>query len=147
MPQFRNQHWAKRFDVMGDTAEAKFEEVSRTSFVRFGLQRPPLKVPALPVRIRYAPDYLRTYDFVEVQGFGREQRLRVKVEKLNALHFWNGVHPVQFFAFDSKNDRWAFIPLKDIDRWIDGGTVELGHFPEGKAYFAIPASVIFGEGA
>jgi hypothetical protein len=148
---FKDRGWSSRFDGMGDLAEAKFEEVAKSvlkrGFVRFGLNRPPLKMTALPARLRYTPDYLMTSRLVEVQGFGRDQTLKLKLDKWGALHWWNDVHPVELFVFDSHNDRWGFVTLAELDHLLANGEASLESFPEGKTYFAFPADALFGTDA
>jgi hypothetical protein len=142
---FSNRSWDERVKVggMGDLAEAKFEEVYPNGFVRTGLDRPPLQVYKLPLRERYRPDYLTSTHYVEVQGFGKKQTMALKVEKYNCLQFWQQVFPVKLFIYDSYYERYTFVWLRDVDRWINCGKVQLRYFPEGKAYFLIPADVIF----
>lgn len=147
MNAFRDRTFTERYSKMGDTAEKKFEEVYSKGFVRWGLDRPPLQVPKLPKRIRYTPDYLTTSHLIECQGFGRDQELRLKVDKLNALEWWSLVHPVQIFVWDSHNKRYAYVDLEQIDGWINAQQVKLKWFAEGKAYWAIPAEAIFAEAA
>lgn len=147
MTTFRDQAWEHRFDKMGDEAEGHFEDyaerVLKKKFVRFGLDRPPLRMSDLPTRIRYTPDYLMGKHFVEVQGFGRDQTYKIKLEKLNCLHWWNDLHPVQMYVWDSHNKRECMTHLFTIDRLINDGHAELGHFHEGKAYFALRGDDIF----
>jgi hypothetical protein len=130
---------------MGDQAETAFEDVMVTTkrgYVRWGLNRPPLKVGMLPKRIRYAPDYLTTKSFVEVQGFGNDQLLKLKVEKLDCMAWWNTVHPVELFVWDSKNERYWFVSCERLAELRDNRLVTLDWFPEGKAFFAYKAEVL-----
>lgn len=144
---FKDRPWAERALGLGDIAESKFEEVAefklRLSFERFGLQRPRLAVQKLPKRIRYMPDYLMSDKFVEVQGFGRDQTLKIKLDKMNVLHFWNAVHPLEMFVYDSHQDRWTFITLAALDGLLDDGKATLSSFPERKSYFAFRADAVF----
>ena len=147
MSQFRDQPFERRFDKLGDEAEQHFEEyaerVLNKKFVRFGLERPPLRMSYLPTRIRYTPDYLMTKHFVECQGFGRDQTYKIKLEKLNCLHWWNDLHPVQMYVWDSHKQRECMLHLFRLDDLINEGKANLGHFAEGKAYFALHADDIF----
>ena len=144
---FRDQPWEQRFAKMGDEAEGHFEryaeEALGLNFVRFGLDRPPLKMSALPTRLRYTPDYLMSNNFVEVQGFGRDQTFKIKLDKLNALHWWNDLHPVYLYVWDTTNERECFVHLFTIDLIINNGDSTLSAFPEGKAYHAIPGDLLF----
>lgn len=143
---FRNQSWDSRFKAMGDEAEHHFEEyatnVLKLGWIRFGLDRPPLKMSSLPTRLRYTPDYLMSAEFVEVQGFGRDQTFKIKLDKLNSLHWWNDLHPVSLYLWDTTNEREGMVHLEDIDAIINDGAATLDSFPEGKAYFAIPGDLL-----
>lgn len=142
---FRDAPWNVRVQAMGDLAENKFEEIWKTSFERWGLRRPRVNVRQLPARLRHAPDYLTSQGFIEVLGLGREQCLRLKVEKMNCLWWWSDLHPVSLFIYDSHHNRSAVIELSAVQQWIDSGQVTLGIFPERKAYWNVPASLIFDE--
>lgn len=147
MSAFKDQSWEQRYTQMGDQAEGRFEryatEELQLSFLRFGLDRPPLRMSQLPTRLRYTPDYLMSNKFVEVQGFGRDQTFKIKLEKLNCLHWWNDLHPTFFYVWDSKNERECMLHLFLIDGIINSGQVTLDHFPEGKAYFALKGEDVF----
>lgn len=141
---FKDRRWESRFEAMGDQAEAKFEEVCDRGFVRYGLNRPPIRMSMLPEFVRYTPDYLTSKCFVEVQGFGRDQTFKLKVDKYQALVAWSAFHPVEIFIYDSYNDRSIQLTLDDVYQlWQDYGSG--GSFPEGKQYWSVPASAIFAE--
>ena len=143
---FKDKSFADRFGAMGDQSESAFEqwcEQQDQNYIRWGLDRPPLKMSMLPARLRYSPDYLMSAKFVECQGFGRDQTFKLKVEKHGALHWWNDLHPVDLWVLDSHHDRACLISLLAIDELLNDPNVTIESFPEGKAYFAIPADVIF----
>lgn len=144
---FKDASWAARFEKMGDEAEGRFEAYAedelKKGYVRFGLNRPPLQMSMLPTRLRYTPDYLMSGGFVECKGLGRDQLLKLKLENLNSLHYWHGLHPVEVYVWDSFKKRECIVPLYEIDKIINDGHATLAHFPEGKAYFAIPAERLF----
>lgn len=144
---FADQPFAARIGKMGDQAEGKFEEWADSlakGWVRFGLNRPPLHMASLPTRLRYCPDYLCSDGFYEVQGFGRKQQLQLKVEKWSCLNYWNTLHPVRLFVYDSHKDRDVVLDLSAIQDLLNHGKAAIGHFPEPKAYFAVDAEHIFG---
>ena len=149
--QFRNRSWNDRYAEggMGDEAEGHFEAYcakKKLGFVRCGLDRPPLSVGRLPARVRYWPDYLMTRGFVEVQGFGRDQTMKLKLDKWGVLHYWNDLMPVELYLWDSTNERELVIGILELDAIIDKEpSVTLDRFPEGKAYFAIPSRLLFGD--
>ena len=125
---------------MGDIAERKFEEESAVKWVRYGLCRPPINMAMLPPQLRYTPDYLTAQGLIEVQGLGQDQTLKVKHDKLEALRWWNRVHPVFMFVYDSHKDRYSMLSLKDLAKRCRLSETE--QFPEGKSYFAIKSSLI-----
>jgi len=140
--QFADQSFDKRFNDMGDLAEGVFEEWSPVNFVRFGLNRPPLAMWKLPPRIRYTPDYLTSDHLVEVQGFGRKQIVHMKLDKWQALLWWDrNVMPVHLFLHDSHHDRQLMFPIKKLRPLVD--KAEVRTFPEGNEYYAINAGEVW----
>lgn len=144
MSSFRDQPFEQRMAKLGDAAEKAFEKVCTQGWVRFGLNRPPLNVSQLPKRIRYAPDYLMSAKFVECQGFGKDQTLKVKRDKLDAMCWWATVHPVEWFIWDSFKKRYMFLPLDSLLTMIDLGLCRLDWFSDPKAFFAFDAKDLFG---
>lgn len=141
---FKDKSFADRFGAMGDQSESAFEqwcEQHQHNQVRWGLDRPPLKMSMLPTRLRYSPDYLMSAKFVECQGFGRDQTFKLKVEKHGALHWWADLHPVDLWVLDSHNNRACLLGLNDFDGLLPHAKIDT--FPEGKAYFAIDGNHIF----
>ena len=143
---FHERTFANRFGAMGDEAESVFEATHPAGYVRFGLNRPPLHMASLPVRVRYAPDYLTSKGFVEVKGCGRDQRLKVKLENLNALHYWNQLFTTSVFVWDSSKKRHTTFTIKQLQKVIDdpAGGVVSDHFHDGKMYFAVPLEAFDG---
>lgn len=130
---FHEGSWAQRFGALGDEAEAVFEAVYGRGFVRWGLNRPPLQVGNLPVEVRCAPDYLTSSEFVEVQGFGSKQIIRIKDEKLQACEWAAQVWPVRFFFWDSSKSQYAYTTLVSV---IEAAIIsERDSYPDsGKGY-------------
>lgn len=143
---FRDQPFNARLGSMGDAAEAAFErwcDERGVGVVRFGLNRPPLRVGDLPPVIRYMPDYLTTAEFVECQGFGRDGLLKLKTEKRSALDHWNTLHSTALWAWDSRNKTGYRIPIPILHRAIDqDGRAVLGSFSDGKTYFQLDKSTL-----
>lgn len=135
---------------MGDEAEQRFEEWckrNKRGYVTYGLRRPPVQVYKLPARVRYTPDYLTTKSFVEVQGLGTDQQVKMKLEKWGSLHYWNDLHPVDLYLWDSKKERECLIPLLTFDTLL--GSASLDQFDQSKPYFKLGADEVFalaGEG-
>ena len=131
---FKDQPWAQRFKKLGDEAEQIFESwaaIQGIGFHRSGLDRPPFQVGKLPTLIAYTPDYLTADCYIEVQGFGRAQEIKLKEDKLQALWSWDRMHCTKLFLWDNANRRTALLPIK----WflLNKPTRE-GAYPEGKPY-------------
>lgn len=135
MAQFKDQSWSSRFNAMGDEAEAKFEEVYENNFVRFGLCRPPIQMHKLSPFVRYTPDYLTSVSLVEVQGVGRDRKLKIKHDKAEALHEWNDKFYLRFFIWDSHVKKHVMVDWLDMVNLIKSAPTKT--FPEGKAYYEI----------
>lgn len=138
--RFRDQplEHRKRKGGMGDMAEAVFEKVYPLGYVRYGLDRPPIQVHALPELIRYTPDYITSKGLVEVQGFGKDQTFKLKDDKYEALRQWHRTFRVDLFIYDSANDRYGFVRLEDfMSAWEAHGSE--GLFDGNKPYMALRA--------
>tara|TARA_R100000458_G_C8263271_1_gene238573 strand:- start:1103 stop:1498 length:396 start_codon:yes stop_codon:yes gene_type:complete len=129
---------------MGDIAEGAFEERYPEKFVRYGLNRPPIKMSALPPIVRYTPDYLTSNAFVEVQGLGGDQIFKLKIDKLESLSYWNTMHPVLMYVYDSHNNRDVVLEWDALTRLTLKSKID--SFPEGKKYYAIPAELLWSNG-
>jgi hypothetical protein len=143
METFRLKTFDERIKTMGDIAEQKFEEHAAVQFVRYGLNRPKINMAHLPPEIRHTPDYLTTQGLVEVQGLGKDQILKVKHEKLEALQWWSKVHPLYLFIYDSYRERTYMMPFKELNKKCIMS--ETNYFPEGKPYYAMPSSLIWAD--
>jgi hypothetical protein len=132
---------------MGDQSEGVFEylcDLAGVKYVRYGLNRPPISLRNVSAFVRFTPDYLLGDKLVEVQGFGRDQKFKLKVDKLQALHAWSLHHPVWLWAWDSKNKRAFGAPIMDIALEANAGAFPQGFFDANtnnpKAYWEIPAT-------
>lgn len=139
---FKDQSWGKRFQAggMGEEAESQFETWAQEiglGYCRYGLDRPPIQVHRLDPFIRYTPDYLMSGKLVEVQGFGNDQKFKLKQEKMNALNQWNHYHRVHLFAWDRTNERRFMVPLPSL---VDASLhVPTGYFDGDKLYYEYSA--------
>lgn len=112
---FHEQHFASRFGQMGDASEKQFEQLFPQHH-RFGLNRPNMHVPSIPAMLRYTPDYMIVSGLVECMGIGRDSTLKLKLEKMSALHRWELVAPVSLFVWDSHRSRYWIASLSDWQR-------------------------------
>lgn len=120
-----------------------FEQTYEYGWVRYGLSRPPLKMSMLSTVVRHTPDYLTSRGFVEVQGFGKDQIVKLKPAKLDALGQWDSFMPVELFLWDSTNSRYGQWPLDVVLGWLSHPDATTGEFHDTGMYHAIPASVMF----
>lgn len=137
---FRDGNWNSRFGALGDQAEAVFEAVYEQKWTRYGLNRPEVSLAGVPAFIRYTPDYLTNRGLVEVQGFGRDQVAKFKLDKILALCDWHESFRVDFFIYDSYHKRFGWVRFMDaFQACSTSGGGELRHFPEGNPYWAVAA--------
>lgn len=117
---YNQQRWGDRVRTLGDIAEGVFEEVAPLgSHVRYGLNRPPFTVKTLTSMQRNTPDYLcGTGDFVEVMGCGRDNVIKLKLEKWAAQKRWQKVGPVRFFFWNSNHSEWALLTIKQVQELV-----------------------------
>jgi hypothetical protein len=124
---FSQMTWQLREKTLGDPAEQAFREWADPLgyvTIRYGLDRPPLQVGKLPPFIRYAPDFLSTECFFEVQGCGKDQTFKFKHDKLWALHEWHQHHNVRLWLWNQTIDRNVNLPLLRVLDLCDDPTIE-----------------------
>ena len=141
---FKDRSFSQRIKQggMGDQAEAVFENVYPLAWDRMGWNRPSTPMNGMVAFIRYMPDYMTFHGPVEVQGFGGDQTIKLKLDKLDALHEWDLVQPTRLFLFDSKQSQHATITVPELLALVARKETEVRCFPEGKEYYAIPANLI-----
>lgn len=144
MTEFRTKTWEQREQTLGDPAEKAFEHWSQhygLGYARYGLLRPDINVSRLPLEIRYTPDYVTEYGFVEVQGCGKDGMLKFKHDKLEALKWWNKIFPVTFWFWSSDTQHDTQCGLEEIiDRCADPVYAEYrtdGRFDGSKPYSTV----------
>lgn len=136
---FRDGSFGQRFAKMGDEAEGIFEATYPQGFARYGINRPPINLGTVPEMIRFTPDYLTSKGLVEVQGFGRDQTVKMKVIKWSSMWRWhNEVFRTDLFLWDTTNKRYGWVRLPELgEAMYEHG--ELRAFPEGTDYWALHA--------
>ncbi len=141
------QPFSERYSVMGDMAEMAYERVARSKgvkFVRYGLNRPPVKVGGLPLFVRFTPDYLTQANLVECKGFGGDSTLKIKVAQMKALREWNSRMPVDFFLFNSAAEAYAFVSYDEMNA-VSYDCGDVHRFPEGNIAYFIPVQELEAE--
>jgi hypothetical protein len=139
---FHERPWAARYEVLGDPAESVYDAVLPLGKSdRYGLRRPDIDIRKLRPFIRYTPDRLtQAGPVVEVVGLGRDDILKFKQDKLDALAEWNRHEAVYIFAWHSKRKEWALIPYPPFRSLClriakrDG----MGEFDGSKPYYGVP---------
>lgn len=142
---FKDAPWHRRVNTLGDIAESEFLKRHPNAH-RLGLNRPPWRVNDMPTEaMKATPDFMLKDRIVEVMGFGRDQLLKLKLFKAEALQAWNEIGPVHLWVWDSHTERCWDAPL---GAWLDAcwanGTIKkfpdnnreyhelhADHFPEG----------------
>jgi len=135
MTSFKDRSFSQRFGAMGDEAEGKFEERHEGKFVRYGLNRPPISMAMLPPMLRYTPDYLTSHGLIEVQGVGKDRKLKLKIDKALSLQQWHQTFKLTFFVWDSTKLDSIYIPWDELYPVLPKMPIEM--FPEGKPYWSI----------
>jgi len=98
--------------------------------------------------MRTRPDYLCQYNndtfFLEVKGIGADGVLKVKLDSLEGATFWNTIHPLYFFIFDSTGKRFAKVALTRLREMIK--KIFPQAFPgDEKLYYPVPANLFTWE--
>lgn len=143
---FANRPWVERLAKMGDESEGEFQRwatIERIKVVRFGYDRPPFNVGKQHLWVKARPDFESEDAWYEVKGVGRDQLLKLRFDKLEALRFWQLMKPlgVIIWVWDSHNKRSTFVDLPTLENVLKDCEIEA--FPEGHRYYAVPAERIF----
>lgn len=146
---YRNNTWAEREQTLGDPAEKAFERWSDhngLTYARYGLLRPNISMRTLPAEIRYTPDYVTDYGFVEVQGCGKDGLLKFKHDKLEALKWWDKIYPVTLWLWSQPSELNTQCGLMDVlDRCMDEVFADYrtdGMFDGNKPYSSVPFTAL-----
>ena len=112
---FHQHSFQRRFATMGDIAERKFEELHPHAH-RLGLNRPKFFMGGMPLAMRQTPDFMLRDRIVECMGVGRDRKLKLKTDKVEALQTWQHIGPVTLFVYDSHCDEWYEAGVKE---WVE----------------------------
>lgn len=98
--------------MLGDPAEQAFLQRHPKAH-RLGLCRPEFSMNGMPYTMRYTPDFMLRDRLVECMGIatGGQGTLKIKLEKLGALRFWETIGTVHLWVWDSSNDQCWDAPL------------------------------------
>lgn len=120
---YRDQPFAQRVGVLGDTAEGVYDTVLPLgNSTKFGFRRPKgIKFSNLPEALRHMPDRVTATYLVEVVGLGRDGILKsLKVTKYEALKEWNkiakqlGLLGVVLFVWNSSEREFLVVQWADV---------------------------------
>ena len=138
---FHKQSFNTRLGTMGDPAELACDKVYAYRTHKLGLDRVwqngvGLFMAQMTPQMRYTPDRMVIDRFVECMGIGRDGTLKIKHEKIKALHYWADIGPTDLFVFDQTKNTYY---QADIADWYEACVVdgEVKAFPEGKQYYAL----------
>jgi hypothetical protein len=132
---FHQQNFKQRFGTMGDTAEGVFDLV-HPKHHKLGLNRPPFFMGGMALALRYTPDRMLRDRVVECMGIGRDRKLKLKTEKVEALQQWELMPDVVvwLFVFDQHKGTYYEAPLADWGRQIRAHGIARTFENDGKAY-------------
>jgi hypothetical protein len=87
--------------------------------------------------MRYLPDYADYMGWVEVKGFGRDRKLKLKFDTIEALSSYNDHDPVRLFVYDSHRSRWCVLEDWQVvaDTFRRHGV--RGRYSEGNRYLSL----------
>lgn len=119
---FNQQNWKARKAYLGHTSENAFEQYCTKEgilFEHFGQnQESFLDYKVLSVYLRTRPDYIcqrgNESFFVEVKGVGRDGILKIKLESIVGIPFWDTLLPVKIFVYDSSRKKCSFFPFSNL---------------------------------
>ena len=143
MTRYHQRDWKDRVGTLGDIAEGIFEEVSPLgSWERLGWNRPSFKMKNLSAFMRHMPDYAcGTGHVVEVMGCGRDNTVKLKEVKYEALRDWNKhAAPVCLFLWNSHTSEWALLEWREIYNLMRRARREgqIQKFDDGNEFWALP---------
>lgn len=146
---FKDLPFSERFKHLGDEAEEAFErEWADVPFDRSGWNRPTVDMRKMPKNVCYMPDYVAMVggkvSWVEVQGCGKDQLFKFKLDKLEALKWWKCTGmPVYLWLWDATHEIGYTISIDKLFMMTmnlnkHGGSQ--GVYPEGKRYVQFPVT-------
>ena len=116
MTPFKDRTWNQRVSEMGDAAENVCDIMYGGYTHQLGLNRVWQNGVGLYMRdmtdsMRYTPDRMTKLGFVECMGIGRDRKLKIKAEKIDALYNWVMIGPTSIGVYDQTAGHWYEAPL------------------------------------
>lgn len=147
---FSDQDWDTRLVTLGDPAEKAFEAWCNKrglGYVKYGLDRPPVRLAQVPPMVRYTPDYLTDEALYEVQGCGRDSVFKFKHDKLVSLHRWTDIWHTRMWLWHQPLDASVWLPIHSIiELCITKGELRTnGLFDGSKPFAAVPWAALMGQ--
>lgn len=138
MNAFNKQSFSKRFGTMGDTAEAVCDLVFPRHH-KLGLNRPNFFMGGMPAALRYTPDRMYRDCVRECMGVGRDRKLKVKTEKIEALGQWERMDGVvvRLFVFDQHKGMYYDAPFQAWAEQLKANGIARTFENDGKAYLEL----------
>jgi len=135
---FNEQSFSRRFATMGDTCEAVFDLVYPKNH-KLGLNRPPFFMGGMEPAMRYTPDRMLRDRFVECMGIGRDRKLKIKTDKIEALWKWATLGRMDLFIFDQHKNTYYEAELQDWATVLGTSGIARNFDNDGKAYIELHA--------
>lgn len=140
MNAFHDLPWDERQRYLGDDAERAFRrwcELVGLKCAKYGLDRPEVDVSKLGPMLRYTPDFIAGSDLYEVMVVGRDNLLKLKVEKYMYLGQWNlTMAPTHLWVWHWPSNTGGAKPVPSLANVVIGEP-DLRSFHDGKHYWAI----------
>lgn len=137
MTAFNKQAFSKRFGTMGDVAEGAFDVVHPRSH-QLGLNRPNFHMGGMRLTMRQTPDRMTRDALWECMGVGKDRKLKLKTDKLEALGVWDEhIGPVWLFVWDSHKGRYYEAPLQAWAEHLKANGIDRTFENDGKAYLEL----------
>jgi hypothetical protein len=123
---FSQQNWKERKAYLGHTSENAFEVFCKKegiTFEHFGFKSESLlDYKTIPVYVRTRPDYICQKEnenfFVEVNGVGKDGIIKIKIDAVVGIPFWEMLLPVKIFIYDSTRKKYSLFPFSMLKRKV-----------------------------
>jgi|TARA_B100000586_G_C20059245_1_gene405520 hypothetical protein len=146
---FHKLPYEERYKSMGEEAEGEFERRER-NWERFGFNRPDgFELYQIPKTFQNTPDYMQVHNrgfprLVEVMGIGSDETLKIKLNKITALQWWDASElDVWLWVWSSVRQTFADLKFGELMDIINREELPVGKFDnDTKLFFAIDSSLL-----